>query len=172
MGVIHVKSTPISNADATPVVANTAGEGAQNYLLNVSGYVTTSAADADSTFRLVRLPTTAKVKHIWLDAAAQSAGTFDFGVYYPTTGKTGLPDLAANAISQAFFASAVVCSGAVQKDITNESGSYTPDLWNQPLWKALALAADPGGFFDIVATVKTTNVTTGGLVGLLVDFTE
>lgn len=172
MSVIHTKSTAITNADATPPVANTAGEGAPGALQNVSAAVTTAAADADSTFRFVRVPTTAKVKRVWLNAEAQSAGTFDIGVYYPTIGKTGMPDLAANAVDQDFFASSVVCSSAVRADETNESGTYTGDKWNQPLWQAVGLSSDPGGFFDIVLTVKTTAVTTGGLVGLSVDFTQ
>ena len=39
------------------------------------------------------------------------------------------------------------------------------------LWEALGLASDPGGWFDIVATVVTTAVTTGtGIMTLEAEF--
>jgi hypothetical protein len=172
MTVKHQQSTSITNDQAAIRVPNATGAGAEGYMKNVSDSVVVVAASAaDSTLRILRVPTNAKVKTVWLDSQAQGAGAFDVGVYYPTDGLTGKPDLAANAISQAFFASAVDCSGAVAKDITNESGTYTANLWNQPLWQALGIASDPGGEFDIVATVKTTDVTTGtGIFGLQVDF--
>ena len=174
MTVKHQQSTPITNAQAVPVTPNATGNGAGGKLIEVGSYVTVVAASAaDSTLRICRVPTNAKVKSIWLSAAAQGAGAFDIGVYYPVDGPTGKADLAANAISQAFFASAVDCSGVVEKDVTNESGTYTADLQVLPLWKALALASDPGGVFDIVATVKTTDVTTGAAVlGLSVRYVE
>lgn len=175
MAVDHVKSTPITNSDATPVVLNTNGEGAAGSLQNVTGSaVAVASSSADSTYRFVRVPSTAKIKQIRATSQAQGAGSFDFGVYYPTTGKTGKADLAANAIDQDFFATAVDFSSAVQPtDITNESGTYTADKWNLPLWAAVGLTSDPGGYFDIVGTVKTTAVTTGtGIMGLDVDYVE
>lgn len=172
MTVKHQQAVSITNRQATIVVPNATGAGAEGYLKNVGDSVVVVAASAaDSTLRICRVPTNAKVKTVWLDSQAQGAGAFDVGVYYPVDGPTGKADLAANAISQAFFASAVDCSAAVSKDITNESGTYTSDKWNQPLWQALGIATDPGGEFDIVATVKTTDVTTGtGILGIQVDF--
>lgn len=173
MTVKHQQSTSITNRQATIVVPNATGAGAEGYLKEVSDSVIVVAASAaNSTLRVLRVPTNAKVKRVMFQSQAQGAGKFDIGVYYPTDGPTGLPDLAANAISQAFFATAVDCSSAVTPtDETNTNGLYTADLMNQPLWKALALASDPGGEFDIVLTVKTTDVTTGtGIAGLSVAF--
>lgn len=175
MSIEHVKSTPVTNADATPVVVNAIGAGAPGGLREVTGsLVIPASASADSTLRFVRVPTNAKVKRIVITSQAQAAGTVDVGVYYPTTGPTGKADLAANAIDQDFFATVVDLASAVQPtDITNESGTYTADKWNQPLWLAVGLASDPGGYFDIAATVKTTAITTGtGIAGLSVGFVE
>lgn len=176
MAVDHVKSTPITNADAVPAVANTAGEGGPAPLKSIDGYATAVAASSvNATYQLVRVPSNAKIKSIFLESEAQAAGAFDLGVYYATDGEGGKPTslLAANAISQALFASAVDCSGAVATDVTNESGTYTLDKRTQPLWQAAGLSSDPGGFFDIVATVKTTAVTTGtGKIGVRVTFTD
>lgn len=175
MAVDHVKSTPITNLDATPVVMNTNGEGGAGSLINVSGSSTAVASSsADSTYRFVRVPSTAKIKQVIITSQAQTAGKLDIGVYYPTTGRTATADLAANAIDQDFFATDVDCASAVQPtDITNESGTYTINKWNQPLWQAVGLSSDPGGYFDIVGTVHTTAVTTGtGIWGLSVNYVE
>ena len=175
MAVEHVKSTPVTNADATPVVANTTGKGASATVREVEGYVTIPAsASVDSTFRIVRVPTSAKIKSVVIESEAQTAGKVDVGVYYPTSGKTGLPDLAANAIDQDFVADVVDLASAVAPtDITNEAGFYTLDERDDPLWQAVGLSSDPGGYFDIVLTVKTTAVTTGtGKTGLRVRFAD
>lgn len=176
MALQHVKSTPITNADAVPVVPSTTGEGAPGYSREVTGSVTgVASSNADSTYRMVRLPTTAKVKQVRITSQAQTAGKVDLGVYYPTTGRTGLADLAANAIDQDFFATDVDLASAVQPtDVTNESGTYTIDKWNQPLWQAVGLTSDPGGFFDLVATVHTTafDAAATGIFGLSVRYVD
>lgn len=177
MAVDHVKSTPITNLDASPAVANTAGEGAPTPLKSVDGYVTAVASSSvDATYQLVRVPSNCKVKNVIIESEAQTAGKFDIGVYYATDSEGGRPTalLAAAAISQAFFASAVDCAAAVvPTDITNESGTYTLDKRSKQLWDALGLTSDPGGYFDIVATVVTTAVTTGtGKLGLRVAYAE
>ena len=59
-------------------------------------------------------------------------------------------------------ASDISCASAVASaDVINESGNYTVDKRGKQLWDALGLTTDPGGFFDIVAVVHTTAVTTG-----------
>lgn len=169
MAVEHVKSTPVSNLDATPVVPNTSGEGGGDYVRSIEGFVTVPASSSiDSTFRFVRVPTNCVIKRVLQSSAAQTDGSWDVGVYYPTTGRTGLPDLAANAIDQDFFASAVASDAATAyTDITYEAGAGNLRAEaNTPLWSALGLTSDPGGFFDIVATV-TEAVTTGAGVLLL-----
>lgn len=174
MAVDHVKSTAITNLDATPMVQNTNGEGGAGSLQNVSGSsVGVASSSINATYRWCRVPTTAKIKRIMFQSQAQAAGAVDIGAYYPTTGKTAKADLAANAINQAFFASAVAVTSLVTPtDVTNESGTYTHDLMNQPLWQALGLASDPGGYFDITGTLTTALTTGTGIWGISVDFVE
>jgi hypothetical protein len=177
MAVDHVKSTPITNLDATPVVANSTGAGASGPLRNVEGSaLAVASSSVDATYQLVRLPSNAKVKRIIFESAAQTAGKFDLGCYYATDGQGGHATalLAADAIDQDFFATAIDCASAVARtDVTNESGTYTIDKRNQPLWQALGLTADPLCMIDIVATVVTTAVTTGtGRLGVSVDYVE
>jgi hypothetical protein len=107
---------------------------------------------------------------------AQTAGKFDLGAYYATDGVIGKTNalLAAAAIDQDFFATAIDCASAVTPtEVINESGTNTLDKRIQPLWQALGLTADPGGNIDIVATVVTTAVTTGtGKFGISVLYTD
>ena len=175
MAVDHVKSTPVTNLDAG--TANTAGAGAPDFLRIVDGYATAVASSsADSTYQLVRIPSNANVKTIIFESAAQGAGAFDLGLYYATDGVGGKPTtlLAANAIDQDFFATVIDCASAVAPtEVVNESGTYTLDKrTTMPIWQAAGLSSDPGGFFDVVATVKTTAVTTGtGKFGIRLGFT-
>jgi len=177
MSVDHVKSTFVTNLDASPVVQNTAGEGGPAALKSNEGYATAVASSSvDATYQLVRVPSNSKVKSIMFESAAQTAGKFDLGLYYATDGEGGKPTalLAAAAIDQDFFATAIDCAAAVvPTEVVNESGTYTIDKRVQPLWQAVGLTADPGGYFDIVATVVTTAVTTGaGVFGIRVSYTD
>lgn len=177
MAVDHVKSSFITNADASPSVANTAGEGGPAPLKTIDGYATAVASSSvGATYQLVRVASNCKVKSIIFESEAQGAGKFDLGVFYATDGEGGQPKalLVAAAISAALFASAVDCASAVTPtDVTNESGTYTLDKRTQPLWQAAGLTSDPGGYFDIVASVVTTAVTTGtGKLGIRVSYTD
>lgn len=160
----HLKSTAITNLDATPSVANSAGEGAAGVLRHVQASVTAVLNDSiDTTYQFVRIPSNAKVKHLYFESGAQTAGKVDLGVYYATDGMLEHPValLAADAIDQDFFASAIDCASAVTRaDVVNESTTNTAAKRNQPLWQALGLTSDPGCLFDIVGTVVTTAMTT------------
>lgn len=175
MAVDHVKSTFITNLDASPIVANTAGEGGPAPVKIVEGSaVGVASSSIASTYQFVRVPSNSKIKRLWFESAAQTAGKLDLGLYYATDGTgghaTGL--LAAAAIDQDFFATDIDCASAVAiTNVTNESGTYTIDKREQPLWQAVGLTSDPGGYFDIVGTVHTTAVTTGtGRWGVRCDY--
>jgi hypothetical protein len=179
MAVDHVKAPGITNGDATPRVRNTAGQGGAHARVFVDdGYVTAVASSsADATYQLVRVPSWAKVKSIVFESEAQTAGKFDLGVYYATDGsKKGAATalLAADAIDQDFFATVIDCASAVTPtEVVNESGTNTLDKRGQPLWQAIGLTSDPQCNLDIVATVKTTAVTTGtGKFGARVMWTD
>lgn len=176
MAVDHVKSTPVTNSDAAPIVANTAGEGGAAPLKNItSGSIAGVASSSiDATYQFVRVPSNAKIKSIQFQTQTQAAGAMDLGVYYATDGLIGKPTalLAAAAIDQDFFASALSLTTVTVQEAMGESAVYTVDKWNQPLWQALGLTSDPGGNFDIVGTI-TTAITTGtGKMGLSVNYTD
>jgi hypothetical protein len=62
MAVDHVKSTPITNLDAAPPTANTAGEGAAGHLLGRSAATRhrRGGVSINTTYQLVRIPSNAR----------------------------------------------------------------------------------------------------------------
>jgi hypothetical protein len=178
MAVDHVKSTPLTNLDATPRVPNTAGEGGTGELKFIDGYATAVAASSvGATYQLVRVPSSCKIKYIAFESEAQTAGKFDLGVFYATDGSkadaaTSL--LVSAAVDADLFASAIDCAAlVVATDVTNESTTYSLDKRTLPLWQAAGLSSDPKCNFDIVASVITTAVTTGtGKFGIKVLYTN
>jgi hypothetical protein len=182
MGTSHLKSAAITNLDATPIVASTSGEGSPGRIHAVSGFVTAVASDgAASTYQLVRIPTGAKVKQVLFESEAQGAGKVQLGVYYSDStndgtaaANAGLVVTGAGSVSQVnFFSGDIDCASAVAQGNYTYNGTAlnTLDLRNKRLWDACGLTSDPGGFFDIVATVHTTAVTTGtGKLGVVVYY--
>jgi|SRR5882672_8385547 len=164
-----LKSASVTNKDASPPVANTAGQGAPAALFMVDDYITpTSGVTVGSTYRMARVPSTAKIKAITGSGAAMTQGPFDVGVYYSTNHLTG----AGAVIDADRFASAWSLASLVQPtNITEESGVWTEDMYAMPLWQAAGLSADPGGELDIVLT-STNTITTGAKVRIAVTFTN
>ena len=165
MAVEHLKSTAITNLDATPVVAQTIGEGAPGFLRHAGGYATVSAsASVGSTYQLARIPSNAKVKSVIFESEAQGAGKVQLGFYYSSSTVDGTAVANQGTVvsgSVAFISGDIDCTSAVTRAGYTGAGSYTMDKRTQPIWQALGLATDPGGFLDLVATVHTTAITTG-----------
>lgn len=174
--VNNLKSTLISNRDATPKVltdSNISG----GEVRSSQGFVTTALADnAGSTYRLCQVPSNARVEAVKYQCAALGTScTMNVGVYYPTYIPQGAGVAASNAsaaISTTFFASAINSASAVGlTDITNQSGTNTIALQEQPLWQAVGLSADPMMPLDIVANVQVA-VVNAALVGVKVSYVE
>lgn len=177
MAVETVKDATITGLDATPRVSPTTGKGATGYEYVKNGHATTVASSSDgSTYQLVRLPSTAKVKQVVWESGAQAAGTINVGVYYATDGSNALSKsalLVADAIDEDFFASLLAVTSAVAAtDITNENAAYPPSARDMPLWQAVGLSADPGGNLDIVATVQTALTTAATEIGITVRYVD
>lgn len=174
MTVVLVKSTSVTNLDTSPPIANTEGIGAAGRLKQINDSATAAVNDgvtALQIIKVVRIPTTAKVKAVRAEAAALSKGTFDVGIYASAVNDGTPTSTLGTAVSTALFATALDFTSAYGKtDVTNESGSYTLAKRNQPIWQAAGLATDPGGFFDVAFTQNAITVVAAGLVGLEVDF--
>lgn len=166
---LTLKSTAITNRQATPRVMNNPGAGAEGVARSVYGYIAsvTASLSATSVIRLVEVPSNAIVSSVKVSSGAQTAGKFDIGVYNNNADGGA-------AIDQDFFTTDLDCASAVidQECVMKATSANTIAKRNQPLWQALGLSADPKTTFDICATVHTTDVTTGtGALGALVTYT-
>lgn len=171
-----LKSTPITNLDKTPWTANTSAEGAPGILRTVSAFINpTSGVTVGSTYLMVRIPTTAKVKHVYVQGAAQTEGDYDIGLYYSDSTIDGTA--VANqgtAIDTDFFAAAFSFDSLVATTdvaLLNPTSGYLAADINLPIWNAAnsGLTTDPGGFFDVVLT-STDTLTTGTTIFLEVQY--
>lgn len=168
MAVVNLKSTIITNRDATPVVL-TEPSISGGVLKESSGFITSAADDSiASIYRLCQVPSNARVSSVLLSSGALTSAAADIGVYYPTTAA----GTAGAVISVAYFGSAVsLATAQTNTEVLNESTTNTVAKQQQELWQAIGLSADPGGYFDVAATL-TAATTAIGAVGLKVRYVQ
>lgn len=192
MTVTHQKTTAVTNQDATPRVANTAGKGAGSRLVVVSAsIVPTGSQSIDSTIQVFRVPFSAVVKSVELKSVAQdTTGQWDVGVYYATDNSNALSKaslLAADAVDADFFGTgAQFDPGGVKAyarfvpgggfTIINatpaivDNAAWPASECNTPLWQAVGLTADPGGNADIVLTTVEAPGATTTAISARIDY--
>lgn len=161
MAVATIKSTQITNRDASPVVlsnSNIAG----GKLIEASGVVAVGATDTTgSTYRFLSLPSNAKISSVqlWSDASAGANMTLSMDLY-DTTANAGA------IVKSGFFLSALDPSTKfADKDATfTASGAGTNIMSGaeKMIWQNLSgLSNDPNKWYDVVATSGANNTTTG-----------
>ncbi len=154
MATENIKSTVITNADATPVDLSKTTL-AHGRLRESIGVVEAAGGDAGSTYRAVRVWSGWRISQV--DFASDDLGTgltVNVGVYQ--TAENG-----GAVVDADFFASAIdVATAAVARtNITHESGVFTLADVEKPLWEALGLSADTKRWYDVVATSVTAAAT-------------
>lgn len=165
MAVVNTLATALSNAEATPIVFNNSRVTRMPAWLGVGTLEATVADDVGSTYRLVRVPSNARIEEVLLSAdAAGATGMVDVGVYQ-TADNGGL------VVDADHFASSVdLGAGAITRvDVTHESAVYGIEDLEKPLWEALGLTEDPFVDYDIAATVTEIHAD-GGTVSLSVKY--
>ena len=181
MATEALKSTPIINLDTVPVIPNTIGEGGQGFIREVGAYVTSTAGvTTGSTYKMVRIPTNAKVKTVKFSSAAHGgSAAFDIDVAYSDSTLDGTAISVQGTIIQIaaadnklFGAAITAVSAQVHTDETYANLTNFPyGSENVPLWSVLGLAIDPGGMFDIVLKSTATD-TSGGTLHIAVQYIE
>jgi len=166
---LTLKSTAITNRQATPPVLNDPGQGDGATEKCVFGYLAsvTASLSITSVIRLIQIPSNAIVTDLRLSSGAQTAGAFDIGVYRTNADGGAVVDAD-------LFGSAVSCASAVLNvDVLGESTVNTIAKQNQQLWEAAGMSADPRTDLDIALTVATTDVTTGtGAIALRARYVQ
>jgi len=168
-------SASITSLDTLPTSRPDTGEGAPGMSKQISDFVSVTTgglASTSSTYKMVRLPSTAKLKALRgtsstaLDTNGSPTLAINVGAYYsdaPSNTTLGpvqdgtQPALAGTSISANCFASATVFG--VKQNGTDLLSNFAPSKRNKPLWSALGLSSNPGGFIDIVVAVQAAAAT-------------
>jgi hypothetical protein len=149
MAVVAVKSTLITNADATPAVLNSPRVDGGFERIEVATAAITSGDNTGSTYRMFRVPSNAVMT--------------DLRIYSPDIGTTTISDIGlyrtakdGGAVVDAdFFASALsLKDGAINgTDVLHESAVFSIANSGKELWDALGLTSDPSVFYDVAFTL-------------------
>lgn len=154
MGTSAVKSTSITNLDATTAIRGNSwvhGGGAKHY----AGTVETVLADGTgSTYRFFRVGSWMRCINLSLFNDALSVGTVNVGLWKPAVEGGAVVDAD-------FFASAVsVVAAANGTNITYESANAATNMGidqaEKRIWEVLGLTADPNVEYDVVIQPATT----------------
>lgn len=164
MAVVTLKSTAVTNANATPRVQNSVGLEGGKLVRAVNGFATLgSGDDIASKYRFGKIRSDDFVDRIRLVSAdVGTAGAGDLGLYDLLTASNG-----GTVVDVDFFGSAIVLSGgAIDSDVTFESaaagGLYTNA--EKRVWEALGLSTDPGKEYDVTLTLTTATDATGSVL--------
>jgi len=188
MAVVTTKSASITNLDALPIVANTIGEGGPGDLRCVSDFVTAVVGDSiGSIYRLVRIPTNAKIKQVLLTyTTASTAGATDIDIAFSDSASEsaayqgfagGIVQLT-GPVDNKLFGSAKSLTAILANADQTYSNGFLPAHANLPLWQVLVnlgatqFTSDPGGYFDIVAKLTTALTVTAGPLGVTCYYQE
>ena len=155
MAVVAVKSTLITNADATPVVLNSPRVDGGSERVAVATAEIANGDSIASTYRMFRVPSNAVMT--------------DLRIYSPDIGTTTITDIGlyaadGGAVADAdFFASALsLKDGALNgTDVLHEAAVFTIANSGKELWDALALTSDPRVFYDVTLTLTAAADATG-----------
>lgn len=153
MAVVNLKSTAVTNANATPRTQNPVGIENGTVVRAVNGFANIANGNSTgSTYRVGKIRSADYVDRIRIVSADVGTTTAaDVGLYDLLTHSNG-----GTVVDVDFFASAVSLNGgAVDSDISFEAaaagGLYTNG--EKRVWEALGLTADPHKEYDVVLTL-------------------
>jgi len=161
VGILYVvdaiKSTSVTNMDATPIVLNPAWKaGGRVRKHRDFATLATAAAEAASTLRFCRLKSNDVVTDLVMDATSFGTGcTMDIGIYRTAADGGAVRDAD-------FFASAVDMAAAQRNtNVLRESGVVAVTNMAKPLWEQLGYTVDPQCDFDVVGTLVVAATVAG-----------
>lgn len=158
MAVVNTLATALSNADGKPVIFNNARVTRMAKWGAIGNVESVSGDNTGSTYRLLRIPSNARVPQVLLsNDALAGAAAGDVGLYQTA-------DNGGAVVDADFFASAVSLVAAASKvDVTLESGVIDFANLEQPLWELLGLLTDPFVDYDVAVTLTADSAAAGSV---------
>lgn len=166
MAVVTVKSSQITNRDATPRVISNARLVRANDQHTRDIIAIANGDSATSKYLVSTLPSNAVVSSVRTSAPdIGTTTTFDIGLYRSTA------DAGAVVDADFFTAASVVNAGATVKVEKLFGNIVTVANATQPLWQLLGLTTDPNVMYDVVFTLVGAADGAGSVL-LEIDFTQ
>lgn len=170
MAVVNKLSAALAQRDGIPSQLNSNAAPtklATGRVKESIGVIAVANGDSiGSVLRFFSIHSSWRVGSVLAFCTAITTGAADIGLY-------DLPTRNAGAVVDAdFFASAQDLSAALDgTNVLRESGLVTVEKLEWPIWRLLGLAADPGLYYDVAATL-TGAATAAGFVGLKGHFID
>lgn len=164
MAVVLVSSTPVANADAKPVVKNSAKVAEGAVLSSVGGVALANGDSIASIYRLVRVRSACRMNSLFLVCDAITSGAADIGLYRKTIDGGAVVDAD-------FFTPAQSIATASQGIQVAHGNVLKAGFIGLRLWEALGLTSDPGIEYDVCLTL-TAATTAAGNAALKADFVQ
>jgi hypothetical protein len=167
MAVVTPKSVAITNADAATQTLNPTLIHGGRVKSSVAIMAVANGDSIASIYRMVRVPSNARLRDLQLSCTAITGAIGDIGLY----------DTAANGsavVDVDFYASAQSMAAALTGlNVLREATAAGADVAKQemPIWQALGLTADPKKQYDI-ATTLTAAATAAGTFSLDVSYVD
>lgn len=151
--IVTVKSSQITNGDATPVRINPAYTAASRIIERVGVLAFANGDSATSVYRFTRIRSIDRVSEIVLDCDALGAAC---------SISVGLHDVNGGAVvSAALFMAATVLAAAQVK--LNALSAVLPANREKRVFELLGLAADPQKEYDVTITVVVATAAAGSI---------
>ena len=163
MAVVAVKSNIITKADATPPTIMSPTERGGKMRQQIATVEVTNGDSIASIFRMVRLPSNARVCSIWLYNDAITSATADIGIYQTAANGGAVVDVDAYATALAISSARTVSpvdASFEARDIANAA---------RKVWEDAGLTADTQREYDLAFTL-TAAATATGTVTWMVDY--
>jgi hypothetical protein len=181
MSVFNIKSTVLTQRDATPKVLSE-GILARSVIKEAYGAQKVSSAGTDlnqagTQIRLVQVPSTARLSALQYCGTSTGTSALDIAVWYPTVVPQGggnfLTVAGGTLISSSTFLTNFIIpdTNAVFTTAFPSVATMGPGVLEQPLWQMIGLTADPEMPLDVGIVVRTA-CAVNGYVGLKATYVE
>lgn len=169
MAIVNKGSAAITARDSAPTLGASqlaSTKVATGRVKESIGVIAVANGDsAASVLRLFSVHSSWRVSALLLSCTAITAAAADIGLY-------DLPTRNAGAVVDAdFFGAAQSLATAVASQNVLAGNVVTVDKLEWPIWRLLGLAADPGVYYDVAATL-TAGATAAGNVALKGHFID
>lgn len=176
MSIFNIKSTVLTNRDATPKVfsepALAAGYIKEGYGAQCVSSAGTDLNAAGTQIRLVTVPSNARLSAMQYTGTSCGTTALDIAVWYPTTVPTQGGSFLASTLAGTLISSSKFLTNFIIPD-TNIAfttafavpATMGPGILEQPLWQMVGLTADPEMPLDIGISVRTA-CAINGYIGL------